>query len=357
MDPASQSDIAERLGAYVLPGRVSDPRPAIDQARAAEQLGLGSVWIGERYGTKALGPLAGAIGQATQRVRIGSAITHFAVRHPIALASTAMTLQALTNGRFALGVGRSVPPLWKAFGLPAMSNAVLTDSAMMLRSLCRGEKVRYDGPAGRFPSLRLGDLPSAPPPPVLLAAIGPRSLELAGQQFDGTILHPFLTPEAVERSAIRARRAASEAGREPGAVRVYAIVVVAPDLPEREEAEIVAARAVTYFQIPGFGERLAGVNDWSDEPLAKLRAHPLLADLRGSADGAFTRDQLLGVSELLPPEWLESAAAFGSARHCAERISAYLAAGADEVILHGSTPELLGPTLQHLRELHAGNAC
>lgn len=342
-------DPLDRLGAYVLPGRVDDPTVAIGQARAAEHLGLGSVWIGERYGTKDIGPLAGAIGQATERVRIGTAITHFSVRHPIALASMAMTLQSLTKDRFLLGVGRSVPPLWKAFGLPQMTNAVIEDSAQMMRTLFKGEKVSYDGPAGRFPALRLGDVPDAAAPPLLFAAIGPRSLELAGRHFDGVILHPFLTPEAVTRSAKIVRDAAEEAGRSPGDVRIYAIVVTAPDLTPAEEAAVVGSRAVTYFQIRGFGERLAGVNGWETSPLETLRAHPMLAKLRGSADSAFTRDQLLEVAKLLPEQWLDGASATGSAGYCASRIQSYLDAGADEIILHGSTPELLGPVVQHLR--------
>jgi 5,10-methylenetetrahydromethanopterin reductase len=346
---AQAQDKLDRIGAYVLPGRVDDPAVAIGQARAAEHLGLGSVWIGERYGTKDIGPLAGAIGQATEKVRIGTAITHFSVRHPIALASMAMTLQALTQDRFLLGVGRSVPPLWKAFGLPQMTNAVITDSAMMMRTLFKGERVSYDGPAGRFPALRLGDVPNVQAPPLLFAAIGPRSLELAGRHFDGVILHPFLTPEAVTRSTKIVRDAAAEAGRSRADVRSYAIVVTAPDLTPSEEAAVVGSRAVTYFQIRGFGERLAGVNGWETEPLEPLRAHPMLANLRGSADGTFTRDQLLDVAKLLPAEWLASASATGTAGHCAAQIERYLDAGADEIILHGSTPELLGPLVQHLR--------
>jgi 5,10-methylenetetrahydromethanopterin reductase len=61
----------------------------------------------------------------------------------------------------------------------------------------------------------------------------------------------------------------------------------------------------------------------------------------------FTRDQLAEVSRLLPREWLETGAAVGSAATCARRLRAYLDAGADELVLHGSTPELLGPLLQH----------
>jgi probable F420-dependent oxidoreductase len=336
----------ENLGAYVLPGRVDDPRPAIAQARAAEELGLGAVWVGERFGTKDAGALAAAIGQATTTLRIGTAITTFLSRHHLSLASLCMTIQAMTGGRFTLGVGRSVPPLWRSLGLPPMTNDVLVDSADIVRRLCRGQKVTYEGPAGRYRSLRLGDVPDVEPPPILLAAIGPKSLELAGRHFDGAILHPFLTPHAVGRSAARVRAAAASSGRDPSALRVCATVVVAPDLDPDEETEVVAARAVTYFQIAGFGELLASVNRWDPAPLTDLRAHPLLAGLRGSADGVFTRDQLVDVASRLPPAWIDEAAAAGTAEHCIGRLDEFLDAGADELVLHGTTPDRLGPMLE-----------
>src|SRR3984957_8343555 len=96
-----------RLGAYVLPGAAHDPASGIDQARATERMGLGTAWIGERYDTKDLGALAGALSQATRRVQIAAGITHPYLRHPMVLASMGQTLQALTGGRFRLGLGRS----------------------------------------------------------------------------------------------------------------------------------------------------------------------------------------------------------------------------------------------------------
>jgi probable F420-dependent oxidoreductase len=326
---------------------VVDPSAAIGQAQAAEHLGLGRVWISERWGTKDLAVLAGAVSQATRRVGIAAGITHFLTRHPVVLASMAMTLQALSGGRFALGVGRSVAPMWKAVGLPAMTSTVMADSADIVRRLCRGEKVRYEGPAGRYPTLRLGDLPAVEPPPIVLAAIGPKTLELAGRHFDGVILHPFLTAAAVKRSAAVVRTAAADAGRDPAAVRVYGTVVVAADLTTEEEEAVIGGRAVTYFQIPSFGERLADMNGWDVAVLERLRSHPQLANLRGSADNVFTRAQLSEVSRLLPRSWLESGSAVGSSATCSSRLREYLDAGADELILHGSTPELLGPVLQH----------
>jgi 5,10-methylenetetrahydromethanopterin reductase len=346
-DPSSDLD---RLGVYVLPGRVTDPSAAIGQARTAEHLGLGAVWLGERYGSKDLGVIAGAMGQATSSVRIGSGITHFLVRHPMVVASMAMTMQAMTGRPFVLGVGRSVGPLWTAFGLPGMTNQILADSADIVRRLCRGEKVKYDGPAGRYPSLKLSDLSGQAPPMIVLAAIGPKSLALAGAQFDGAMLHPFLTVETVARSAEIVRKAAVAAGRDPSEVKVYATVVVAPDLTEAQEEAVVGGRAVTYFQIPAFGDRLAATNGWDPAALEQLRSHPKLANVRGSADNLFTRAELTEVSRLLPREWLETGAAVGSASTCAARVRAYLDAGADELILHGSTAELLGPLVQHFRE-------
>src|SRR3981081_2291655 len=142
------------LGAYVLPGRVPDPRPAIAQARAAEELGLGTIWLSERWGTKDFAVLAGALGQVTSHAKIASGITHFGVRHPAVLASMAMTMQGLTGGRlglcFAPARGRWAAARWRAVGLPPATNQALIDSADILRRLCNGDKVSYDGPAGRF---------------------------------------------------------------------------------------------------------------------------------------------------------------------------------------------------------------
>ena len=331
------------LGAYVLPGRVTEPRAVIGQAQAAEQYGLRTVWLSERWGTKDLGVIAGAVAQATSSVQIASGITHLQSRHPALLASLAMTAQAISGGRFVLGVGRSVDAMWAAVGLPRPTNASIVDHADIVRRLCRGEKVRYDGPAGTYPSLRLNDIPDQPVPPLVFAAIGPKGLELAGWHFDGVLLHPFLTPSAVGRSVRRVRDAERSAGRPSGSVRVYASVVVACDLPPEEELAVVGARAVTYYQIPGFGERLAAVNGWDPEPLMRLRSHPLLSGIRGSADSVLTRDQLVDVASVLPPEWIDGAAAVGSSLLCRQIFERYREAGADELVLHGSTPDKLAP--------------
>ena len=202
------------LGAYALPGRVADPRPGLEQARAGEALGLGSIWVAERWEKKEIAATLGALTQRTERVKLVAGMTHFGTRHPIVLAGMASTLQALSGNRFVLGFGRSVAFIWKNLGIPVPVNAAMADYARILRSLWAGETVTYDGPAGRYPKMRMPELPEMPPP-LILAAIGPKTLALAGQHFDGAVLHPFLTPEGVARSVAIVRKAAEEADRDP----------------------------------------------------------------------------------------------------------------------------------------------
>jgi probable F420-dependent oxidoreductase len=337
------SRAVEVLGSYVLPGGVRDPRAALAQARAAERLGFGTVWIGERYDTKDLPSLAGAIGQVTDRVRIAAGVTHPGLRHPMVLASMGQTLQALTGERFVLGLGRSAAWRWRQYGAPAPTLASLGDTAEILRRLWRGETVTYRGPAGEFPELRLAQHAEVAAPPLVLAAVGPQTLALAGRSFDGVMLHPFLTPDAVHASVGIVRDAAESAGRDGAALRCYATVVVAPDRSAADVALAVAARAAGYLHLRGLGDANAAANHWSTDDLARYRAQPALAALgERSADKSLSRDQLVALSRTMPPDWLASSSAVGDAHTCAAQLARYLDAGADELVLHGSTAELLG---------------
>jgi probable F420-dependent oxidoreductase len=338
------SDDLSRLGCYVLPGGVSDARPAIGQARAAEELGLGAVWIGERYDTKDLPSLAGAITQVTSTTRIGAAITHTGLRHPMVLASMGQTLQSLSDGRFQLGLGRSADWRWQAYGVAPPTIASMSDTAEILRKLWAGETLSYDGPAGHFPSLRLPQRPEQPGPPLLLAAVGPKTIAAAGRTFDGVILHPFLTVDAVAESRRRLETAAEEAGRDPSALRCVATVAIAPDTGIEEARLAIESRAAGYLSVPGLGDAIARANGWREDDLARYRAQPVLVDLGGkTADKHLSRQQLIELCDGMPGDWISSSSAAGSATFVAERLRQYLAAGADEILIHGSSGAALAP--------------
>jgi hypothetical protein len=105
----------------------------------------------------------------------------------------------------------------------------------------------------------------------------------------------------------------------------------------------VGARAAGYFQLRGLGDALAAANGWSTTELARYRAQPKLAALGDrSADKALSRDELIELSGAMPADWLPSSSAVGDAVMCTARLRAYLEAGADELVLHGSTAEHLG---------------
>ncbi|MEU7019970.1 TIGR03857 family LLM class F420-dependent oxidoreductase [Streptomyces sp. NPDC046203] len=337
------------LGAYVLSGGLTDPGRAVGQAREAERLGLNTVWISERLGHRDLGVVAGALGHATTRIGIGSAITPFQLRHPAVLASLTGTLQTLTRGRFRLGLGRGGP--WLAgLGVPPTAPAgMVVDLADILRRLWAGETVAYDGPAGHYPGLRLAGPPQTTAAPLLMAALGPQSLRLAGEHFDGVILPAFLTPGAVARMSGTVRAAAAAAGRDPGALSVHATVLTLAD-PTPHERGILAGRAVGYLHPVPHGDRIARLNGWDPSVLERLRAHPQLSSLgQALADETYRPDELAGPARLVPDDWLTASTALGSPADCARRLAAYLDAGADELILHGAPPGRLAPVVGAFR--------
>jgi probable F420-dependent oxidoreductase len=223
---------------------------------------------------------------------------------------------------------------------------MLRDHASITRRLWAGETVSYHGPGGDYPFLTLHrPLPEVPPPPLLLGTYSPKTLALAGRHFDGVVLTGYLTTDAVRNMAGIVKKAAADAGRDPAAVMVVATVLTVADLPKEAEREAVAGRAVQYFET-AYGDVVTAANGWDNEPIRRLRKHPKFANLGNlSANLTFLRRELVEVSDIIPQEWLTASCAIGTAQACASRIREYLAAGADQIILHGSTAELLATTV------------
>ena len=212
------------LGCYGLAGHTADPADLLDEVRTAEELGLGAVFLSERFNVKDAGVLAGAAAAVSSRIGIGTAATNHNTRHPLVTATMATTLHRLSGGRYAFGLGRGFDLLFDVMGLPRVTGAQLEDAIAIYRTLWSGGSVvGHEGPAGSFPYLSQ-DSSFDERIPVLMTAIGDRTLELAGRVADGVVLHTFLTDEALARSVATVRRAADEAGRDPGSVRVWAVL-------------------------------------------------------------------------------------------------------------------------------------
>ena len=190
------------------------PRDLVAEVRRAEQLGLGAVFLSERFNTKDAAVMAGAAAAVSSSIGIGTAATNHNTRHPMVTATMAVTAHRMSGGRYALGLGRGFDVLFDLMGLPRVTGAQLEDVVGLYRRLWHGEAFDHDGPAGRFPFLSL-DSSYDEDIPVLMMAIGGRTLELAGRVADGVVLHTFLGDETLARSVATIRAAAERAGRDP----------------------------------------------------------------------------------------------------------------------------------------------
>lgn len=337
------------LGFYTLAGAPRSPAELLDEVPTAEALGLGSVFISERFNIKEAVTLSGAVGATSRRLGIATAATNHNTRHPIVTASYATTMHRLTGGRFTLGLGRGIAPLFDAYGLPRITTAQLEDMAGLLRRLFRGEVVvGHDGPAGRYPILHL-DADFDEDIPLGLVAFGPNSLALAGRAMDMVVLHTFFTDETVERAVATVRRAAEEAGRDPASVRIWSCYATVHDgLPEELRLRKTVGRLATYLQ--GYGDLLARTNGWDPAVLERFRADPVVSSVGGAIDAKADTATLEHIAELLPDEWLEPAAT-GSPQRCAERVLRQFDLGVDGVIMHGATPDELAPVVEAYRAI------
>lgn len=338
-----------RLGVYILPGPAMDALAAVPESVAAERLGLGSIWESELQGpVKDAGAVLGYVGHATSRIRLGTSITHLSLRHPMILASWGLTMQALTGGRYEFGFGRSSPILFQMTGTKRPTLETMEDYATMLRRLWAGELVEYHGPAGDYPRMQYADIPDGlTPPPIHIAAVGPKTLELVGRVFDGVFLHPFLTPDAVDRSQQIIRKAAERAGRDPATIKVYHELVTAPDMAEHEIRLVVGARLASYLAIPGTENIIPDANGWDVAALAPFREQLAKSVAENEAAGRPLKGRavLVEPGKYIPDEWIAESAAIGTAAECAAFFDRYFDAGADEIILHGVTADRLGPTV------------
>ena len=341
------------LGCYLLPGHTRTPHDLIAQARAADQLGIGSAWISERVDVKEMGVLVGAAAAVTERIHIVAAVTNVNTRHPIITASLATTASQLSQGRFSLGVGRGIGVSMASWGLPVATNAMLKDFAGLMRRLWQGERVfGHDGPLGEFPYLFQAEwLADSPRIPMLLGAYGPRSLELAGAVFDGAILPTFFSDAAVTRARSHLRRGAEAAGRDPDCVKLWSMVATLHEPDEEQRLRFGVGRMATYLQAPDLAELLVAVNEWDPAILERFRANEVVASMRGGIDSTATLDELREIAELIPPHWYP--AAFGTAAECARRWQDQFSAGADGMIIHASTPDQFAPILPEYAKLRA----
>ena len=221
----------------------------VDDARRAADEGFATFWLPQIFGFDALTALA-VIGREVPRIELGTAVVPTYPRHPAVMAQHALTTQAIVGGRLALGIGLSHQLVIEdmfgySFERPLRH---MREYLAILVPLVREGSVSVEG---ETLTGRIGlDIQGATPLPILLAALGPKMLELAGSVGDGTLT--WMTgPATIESHIIPGITAAAErAGRPAPRVGVGLPVCVTDDAAKARER---AGRAfAVYGTLPSY---------------------------------------------------------------------------------------------------------
>jgi probable F420-dependent oxidoreductase len=265
-------------------------------ARRIEAIGYPVAWVPETLGNKEFFSQAAILLAATDRLVVASGIANIHARDPMAMANGARGLGEAYPGRLVLGLGVSHAPSVAArggtYGRPVETMRAYLDAMAA---------AAYGAPE------------PDPPVPIVLAALGPRMLDLAAERTDGA--HPYFVP--VEHTAFARQRL----GPKPCLV-VEQTAVLAADASEGRR--IARAFAKGYLGMANYANNLRRMG-WSD------------ADLAG--DGS---DRLI-----------DAVVAWGDVDAIARRVRAHLDAGADQVCIQLRVDEVADPAVDGYRELAA----
>lgn len=270
-------------------------------------LGYTDVWTSETNAADAFSPLAVAAAWEP-RLRLGTAIVPVYTRGPALLAMQAAALAELAPGRFALGVGTSSDVIVRRWnGVPFEEPYKrVRDTVRFLRRALAGDKVTVEAETLAVSGFRLGR-PVATPPPILVAALRPGMLRLAGREADGAIIN-WLSPDDV-------RQVVPEVG--PGK-EVVARIFVCPT-EDADTARAVGRMAIAaYLNVAVYAE----FHRW-------LGRGPLLQDMW---DAWAAGDRKAAVSAI-PDEVVDALIVHGSPEQCRATVGRYVANGVTVPVL------------------------
>ncbi|MEX2159784.1 MAG: LLM class F420-dependent oxidoreductase [Dehalococcoidia bacterium] len=281
----------------------------------AESLGYTDAWTAEVDQLDGFVPIAPAA-LWTERMRFGTAIANVFIRGPALLAQQAAAVAEVAPGRFVLGVGASSPAIIENWNGMEMRRPLerVRETVAFLRQVFAGERAANETLGVR--GFRLGRR-FADPPPIFIAALRKKMLELAGSEGDGVIIN-WLGPDDVPKVVSVAREAATRAGRGADAFEVVCRIFV---IPTDNDAivQAVARRAIAgYMTTPVY----SGFQRWlgRGEALAPMQ----------EAWAAGDRQQ---ATALVPEQVIEDLFVTGDRNACLDKIESYVKNGVTVPVL------------------------
>ena len=298
---------------------------ALALAQEAERLGFAVAWAAEAYGSDAATVLTWVAAHTT-RMDVGSAVFQIPARSPAMTAMTAATLDALSGGRFRLGLGVSGPQVSEGWHGVRFDKPLgrTREYVEIVRRALRRERVAFDGshytlplPDGPGKALKLTVHPARELIPVYLAAVGPKNLELAGEIADGW-LAIFFSPEHSAESLAGIGAGRSKVDKDLSGFDVVPTVPLSVGSDVAECADPIRGYAALY--VGGMGSR-------------KQNFYNALARRMGYDEAATEiQDRYLdkdypGAMAAVPLDFLDATSLLGPKERLAERMTAYADAG------------------------------
>ena len=282
----------------------------------AEANGIDDVWFSDAMAPDSL-TLAAVVAPYTRRMRVGVAVTPVYTRTPAVLAATANVLGQLLPGRFVLGLGSSSQVIMERFNGIKLEKPLtrVKETAIMVRSMLAGEKSSFA--LDTLASHGYRQEPSNSSPPIYLAALRPKMIEMAAEVGDGVVFNLWprqALAKMMEHVAIGAERAGKRA--EDVEIVNRSFVMVTDDVEAGREQ--FRSYYTPYYANPVYNRFLkwAGFED----------------EAEGVAAGWAARDRQLSTSSITD-ELVDSVAIIGSAEEVHARVREQTAAGIDTTIV------------------------
>ena len=331
----------------------TDPQEAAAQAKELEAAGVDCIWIPEAYGFDGVS-LLGYLAASTSTVGLASGILNTYSRTPALLAQTAAGLDALSDGRFSLGLGASGPQVIEGFhGMPyKLPLTRMKEIISICRQAWQREKLEYEGKVFTLPlppeegtglgkPLKIINHLVRPDIPIYVAALGQKSVEETVATTEGWL--PFLVyPERMDLiwgDAVKAGMARRDPNRGEFDIVAGGLVAIGDDAAQDRDY----ARPMAALYIGGMGAR--GKNFYNDV----CRDYGF-ADEAKAVQDAYLEGRREDAMAALPAELIENTTLCGDEAYVVDRLAAYKAAGVTSLNVSpvgGDPAQVLG----RLREL------
>jgi F420-dependent oxidoreductase-like protein len=238
-----------KIGIMMGAGPADTLDSAIEHVQQAERDGFATVWLANIFGLDAIMTLALA-GRVTSRIEMGTFVVPTYPRHPAAMVQQALTAAAATNNRFVLGVGLSHKIVIEDMMGLDFSKPVrhMREYLAILDRALTGQPTRFAGEEYRV-GFQVA-VPGARKPPVVVAALGPQMLKLAGRLADGTATWMGGPKYLAEVAVPTITAGAKEAGR--GAPRIVSGFPIAVTAKVAEARAAAGQSFAMYGQLPSY---------------------------------------------------------------------------------------------------------